>query len=241
MNGTLAAATIAALVGVAGAANGAGIYGPSGYGPIGVAPTWSGFYVGAHIGGAWGDLGVNDFDVYGGNFNYADNGVFGGAQLGYNIQRGSLVFGIESDLGYLDPSKGNLNAPYGITGSVNGGFYGDVTGRIGYAFGGHVAAPILLYVKGGWAFYDAGLTITDTLYPSGVTKSGIEGWTIGGGIEYQLSRAWSLKAEYLYYDFGGNTLVAPYDGDRFTTDLTLNTVKLGVNYHLNSCCYAPLK
>ena len=32
------------------------------------------------------------------------------------------------------------------------------------------------------------------------------GWTVGGGVEYALNRNWSIGAEYLYMDFGKDTL-----------------------------------
>ena len=64
---------------------------------------------------------------------------------------------------------------------------------------------------------------------------------------------WSVKVEYLYYDFGLNdhdwnatiaqlaATLRHYGSWRvFDHDLTVNTVKLGVNYHLTSG-YVPLK
>ena len=59
MKKTLAAATIAALVGVAGAANAADLYkgGSMKDAPVFVPPpTWTGFYIGAHVGGAWANI-----------------------------------------------------------------------------------------------------------------------------------------------------------------------------------------
>jgi nucleoside-specific outer membrane channel protein Tsx len=60
------------------------------------------------------------------------------------------------------------------------------------------------------------------------------GWTIGGGLEYALSSAWSAKIEYQHFDFGSKTalLVTPANGNfRFSNDPTAETVKIGVNYH----------
>jgi hypothetical protein len=71
--------------------------------PTGGVVDWAGFYVGANIGGAWGELNTTDiFGLYGapaGVFVNDTSGVFGGAQLGYNFQRGSFIIGPEADLG----------------------------------------------------------------------------------------------------------------------------------------------
>ena len=67
MKKTLAAATVAALMGVAGAANAADLDkgGSMKDAPAYVPPpTWTGFYIGAHVGGFWADINnrdVNDF------------------------------------------------------------------------------------------------------------------------------------------------------------------------------------
>jgi outer membrane immunogenic protein len=54
------------------------------------------------------------------------------------------------------------------------------------------------------------------------------GWTIGAGVEYQLSPAWSVKAEYLYVDLGNdNTML--FDQVNFTTSI----FRAGPNYKLN--------
>jgi outer membrane immunogenic protein len=67
--------------------------------------SWSGLYLGAHVGGAWADVtlrdNINPADgVNPGPFPFTASGVFGGGTAGLNIQRGSLVLGAETDLGY---------------------------------------------------------------------------------------------------------------------------------------------
>ena len=67
MKKTLAAATVAALVGVAGAANAADLYqgGSMKDAPVYVPPpTWTGFYIGAHVGGVWADIKNSDLNNY---------------------------------------------------------------------------------------------------------------------------------------------------------------------------------
>ena len=83
-------------------------------------------------------------------------------------------------------------------------------------------------------------------------NNSLTGWTVGGGVEWLLNPNWSVKLEYLYYDFGlnDNNWNATFCNDGrcntignwrlFDHDLTVNTVKLGVNYHLTSG-YVPLK
>jgi outer membrane immunogenic protein len=134
-------------------ADGYSAYGRPSYAPF----SWTGFYMGANVGGAWGtDHGtVNDSNPVDTTHSFSLNpsGVFGGGQLGYNLQSGNIVFGIEADLGDLDlrASAANSNIVNAIPfrTSTSGGLYGDVTGRLGYSFG-----STLLYSKGGFAFFD---------------------------------------------------------------------------------------
>src|SRR5215468_1805681 len=60
--------------------------------------TWTGFYLGGNIGGAWRNDNLSD-TLSGLNFsNGNNNGVFiGGGQLGYNWQVGYAVLGIEAE------------------------------------------------------------------------------------------------------------------------------------------------
>ncbi len=92
----------------AGQASAADLYGPPGLKdtPYIVQPAlWQGFYLGGHVGGAWAGPDVADTFTYVGdpsfNGGLDGSGFIGGAQAGYNIQRDSLVFGLEGDIGYL--------------------------------------------------------------------------------------------------------------------------------------------
>jgi len=60
--------------------------------------SWTGFFIGGHIGGGWGkktwiDLGDDNSD----NTSYNVSGVLGGVQAGFNYQIASLVAGVEGD------------------------------------------------------------------------------------------------------------------------------------------------
>ena len=76
-------------------------------------------------------------------------------------------------------------------------------------------------------------------------NNGLDGWTVGGGIEYMWTPSWSVKAEYLYFDFSRDhnnaDFIDPILGTfRFERDLTVNSFKVGLNYHFNNV-YTPLK
>ncbi len=236
-------------------AHAADIYAPA-YAPIGVM-TWTGFYVGAHLGGAWADMQTTDFGhggiswgelTPGDKFDNNSTGIIGGGQVGYNYQTDAFVFGVETDIGGIGLS--HKTNPYGYTAyfsSIDSGFYTDVAGRLGYA-----AGPALFYIKGGWAYYDGAVSLTDNIgvapwLCTGSTAchtsgSGLSGWTLGGGIEYKMSPSWSVKGEYRSFDFGSVTthwVDANTNTWRFAHQLTADAVTVGVNYSFGGC-YTPL-
>lgn len=271
LSGILATGVALGTLAVASQANAADIYAP---GPVGykdvapIVPLWTGFYMGANAGAAWGNLSTNQTDWFWGaaapNFTafggdkLNGNGALGGAQFGYNWQSGGFVLGAEVDLGGM-----GLNGDHhwvlpvaagGVLGAVanaktEGGFYGDVTGRAGWAFGN-----ALLYAKGGFAWLDANREVSASWVNGGVVNSvawshnaTLTGWTIGGGLEYAVAPNWTIKAEYMYFDF--NNANAAWNGnlggiannwDLLGKNLEVNTVKLGFNYRFNNW-YAPLK
>ncbi len=216
--------------------------------PVYVPLGWTGFYIGADIGGIGVNDSVFDRDGFGGvvpvrrSFNGGTD-FFGGVDLGYNWQSGAFVFGIESDIGGFSINGNRTNA-FGGTVNINasGGFYADITGRLGYL----VAPNVLLYGKGGWAYADTNWSPRSNLVGNYVynNTNGASGWTAGGGIEYKLNPNWSLKVEYLYFDLGANTETITNVGTniryRFDNDLTANSVKFGVNYSFTPA-YEPLK
>ena len=238
MHKTLTATAIAALLGAAGAANAADFYAP-GYkdGPIVAYPSWAGYYIGAHIGGAWSTADFTDLNVFPNvAFNSDASGVFGGGQIGYNYQLGNLVIGPEVDIGGIGLSHSTTEVGGLAVSSVSSGFYFDITGRLGYAFG-----QALVYAKGGYAYYGGSLSVNEIGLGSD-SHSNLSGWTGGGGIEYKINPAWSVKAEYQYFDFSTNQLEVLDGGAdlNFSNSFTVNTFKVGANYHFCTP-YQPLK
>ncbi|MDH6689043.1 outer membrane immunogenic protein [Bradyrhizobium japonicum] len=177
-----------------------------------VAPTpiynWTGFYIGGHVGGAFG----GSDNVLAPGFGGGNDGVFmGGVQAGYDYQFApSWVMGLEANYSFLDTSSSFANRGLG-----------SVTGRLGYTWG-----PALLYVKGGYAW-------ADTRFSNGFGgDGGSDGYTVGAGLEYMFTQNWSGKLEYQYYDFG---TINVHDNvgviGSFRNDQ--HTIKAGLNYRFN--------
>jgi len=193
--------------------------------------SWTGLYAGGHIGFGSGRDRLSD-PTAPGSASITTKGFLGGGQIGYNLQAGTWVFGIEADISGSD-IDGTAIIPDGA-GSASSGtskirWTSLVTGRIGYALG-----PWLPYVKGGVAF--AGTQLSGIDFSTGdsysVNKSRT-GWTVGAGLEYALAGPWTIRLQYDYVHFGSKTLdVVDSTGTAFqvTSRPHIHQVKLGVNY-----------
>jgi outer membrane immunogenic protein len=199
--------------------------------------SWTGFYLGGNVGYAWGDVDIDSrdggFDETPGGISYEADGVIAGGQLGYNWQRGSFVIGVEGEVGYLgaEGDKTVVDSPDNF-GDTEFGAYGVLAARLGYA-----VDRSLFYVKGGWALAsvetDAGDLIDGSSNRDATDRTKLDetlsGYAIGGGVEYALSQNWTVKAEYLYMNFGDESS-SNTDGDKFEHEIDLHTAKVGVNY-----------
>jgi len=178
-----------------------------------VAPafSWSGFYLGAHVGYGFG----NSRFFNGIAFPTSVNGPLVGGQIGFNYQINQIVLGAEADLAFAAITGRASNFP-AISHRTN--MLGSVRAR-----GGFAVDRALVYVTGGLGF-QGGAVAQDPTAPQKYTRMG---WTVGAGVEYAVTQNWTAKLEYSYYNFGTRTLTAPYAG---TVRSDVHTVKLGVNY-----------
>jgi outer membrane immunogenic protein len=201
--------------------------------------NWGGWYVGVNAGYSWGHtdvdyaqgsgliFGVPPFATGGGLSTNLNPGSFiGGGQLGFNYQTGAWVWGLETDIAWRDRTASSDITLNPIAPGIGGGdvlslsdeqkWLGTLRGRIG------VAPPSmsnwLFYVTGGLAYGGFEHSVTQfcnvgcsqtRVFSDSVTRAG---WTVGGGVEVALNRNWSVGAEYLYMDFGTDTLSAPVAG-----------------------------
>jgi outer membrane immunogenic protein len=239
-----------------------------GYKDVPVA-SWTGFYIGANAGYGWnsgsttlkftGVDGPGDAPDVNGKRSLNPEGGFGGGQIGYNWQGAvfgpRVVFGVEADIqgaGLTGKASQTLTNNVGVlfAGSAQSDleWFGTVRGRLGYSFD-----RALVYFTGGFAFGGVKDTLTlrardsDDVVTSVSKDKTQTGYVLGGGLEYAINPAWSLKGEYQYLNLGTDKLsgVADADGgeDRnkgSLSDHSYHTVRVGLNYHIQPG-YEPLK
>jgi outer membrane immunogenic protein len=210
--------------------------------------SWTGCYVGAHVGWGWGRNRHNQAALvsggsgglflgeFSGNVD-SSGGLFGG-QVGCNYQfAGNWVVGAQGDIAAADINGRNddpLALFFGDRGTIGikSDWLASATVRLGYTGFDNRA---LFYVKGGgaWIHNIWDLHDTDAFYnPTQLTETRA-GWTGGIGIEYMLTQNWTAFVEGNYYDFGNGKLLAisPSDPAAFYSGKqTVETVKIGVNY-----------
>jgi outer membrane autotransporter protein len=169
---------------------------------------WSGFYIGAHVGGVSASESVD----FVGSTN--PSGVIGGLQAGYNWQIApTWLVGFEEEISFTNAS-GSVN---GFTSNHN--WYDTVDGRLGYILPG----GWLLYGKAGVAWTNIDYSVPG-FFSANDTRTG---WNVGIGAEYLVAPQWSVKAEYSYLDFGKDNIPGTVNG----VDTQVNQFKVGVNYH----------
>ena len=206
------------------------------------ATPWAGPYVGVHGGYAIDNKSpLSTSGQFAGNIGNVANearpglllrdkeGYVAGGQVGYNVQRGMFVGGLEADFSATDQSaKYGYASPRGF-GAAPAGTRSDVTVRNNYL--GSVRARLgiandqfMIYGTGGLGYGDsrASATFRNGVNPNQIDFAGNRsdtnlGYVVGAGIEYAIpvtynplsrfgaSRA-TIRAEYLHYDLGDRNL-----------------------------------
>jgi len=174
--------------------------------------SWTGFYVGGHVGYGWGDATAQNNGWGSAN----THGWFGGGQIGYNYQFApNWVWGAEADISAGAISGDSSASP--LTRQFKTDLFGTARLRLGYA-----VDRTLFYGTGGLAWANSKANWIDDRD----TQTNI-GWALGGGIEYAFAPNWTAKIEYMHADYGHDDYaILPTTSISLKTD----TVKLGVNY-----------
>ncbi len=158
---------------------------------------WNGFYIGAHVG--YGDIENDGFFATSVDMQFGGGDFLGGGTAGWNLQRDSWVFGVETDLSFLEWTGKNLREEHYI---AEADFLSTLRGRVGWA-----DDNVLFYVTGGGALLNAeattsegGLDADQQGNTDGKDVSAL-GIALGAGIEWGMTRNLSVKAEGLYLLF----------------------------------------
>jgi len=180
--------------------------------------TWQGLYVGFNGGYGWATSTLTGAGV---SSDVKPAGALAGTQIGYNLQTGSFVYGVEGDIDYSwMKDTAALVAPCAGC-EIRNHYLATVRGRLGYSFG-----QWMPYITGGGAIGDI-----QFITPGGGAQAIDKlGWTVGGGVEYAFGFSkWSAKLEYLYADLGSATCDAAHCGASVDADFRANIVRAGVN------------
>jgi len=196
------------------------------------AYNWTGFYIGANVGGAWANGSLTD-NFSGVTFTNTNAGVIGGGQIGYNWQVSpQFVLGVEGmfDGTSISNSGDTLTIFNGdvLQGSLKTDWIATVAARFGYA-----ANNLLFYGKAGGGWVQASATVTDLTTGFSLSNSHTNsGWLVGAGAEYGMTPNWTMKLEYDFLGLSDRTTDASvlFTGDTVTFKRQINMFMVGMNY-----------
>ncbi|MGA2998636.1 outer membrane protein [Bradyrhizobium sp.] len=218
--------------------------------------SWTGCYVGGHVGGGKGSKAmtdpvqlVQDSLIAPGTtagvttVTTSPTGAVIGGEIGCDYQFSSnVVVGIEGTAsGTTMKGSAMVGLPAGVPGDValvqaNNDFLAGVTGRVGYAFD-----TVLVYARGGFAVAGDKYDVSGGTFAGGgpFHFQGVDnryGWIAGGGVDWAFARHWSANVEYDYYGFGnGNILMTDqFSGTTGVVNVkqSVQVIKVGLNFHI---------
>lgn len=142
-----------------------------------------------------------------------------GGRIGYDFQRGNIVYGIDGELTDATTKVRSYNAvTAGDRLSVEAGrdFY--VGGRLGYV----ISPQAMIYGKGGYtnARVESRYQATTTSDNELIDKTNLGGFRLGAGLEYKLTPTSFVTAEYRYSHYG--------DLDGYDIDLDRHQLMAGL-------------
>jgi len=227
--GTLAGATL-----LGSSAFAADLYEPAPvYDPVvAAAPvfTWTGAYIGGHIGWAWAsrDFSLNndEWGFEGANASLDSDGFIGGGQVGYWWQTNNVVWGFDLSGSWADLSASTGSPDFvSDTWSTGLDWFVLAQARVGYA-----AGRWLPFIQGGYAGAQASASASFGGFS--VENDGwANGWTVGTGVLYKATQQVSLGLEYNYVDLGSQSYSLV--GQGVDVDRQIHVVKGTINFHFN--------
>jgi outer membrane immunogenic protein len=196
--------------------------------------SWTGLYIGMSAGGIWGtdDLKFNPPTKTVG----FDGGAFGG-QIGAQYQFSNVVVGVEVSYTDSSDSSGSTLCPNpAFTCHAKLKNETQVVGRLGYALG-----HLLPYFKAGYASVDDHFNNTPATFAKNSDDHRQNGFVLGGGLDYAVTRNIILGVDYSHIDFEKHSFTsgnATFDIDGHA-DILL--ARLSFKFSPEPARYAPLK
>lgn len=187
---------------------------------------WSGFYIGIN-GGGGSSHATWDLAGFGREGSHDATGGTVGGQVGYRIQSGQWVFGVEGQGNWADFSGDNISAVTGFRNRTKIDSFGLITGQVGYAWNN-----VLAYAKGGAAVvgskYDVFNAAGANIDSASATRWG---GTVGAGIEVGFAPNWSVGVEYNHIFLDGKDVAFPSGAvDRIKQDVDMGLVRLNYKF-----------
>ena len=214
-------------------------------------------YAGLIGGSSWMDNQIEDVDgfahwgVPGWTLDYNDSGLVFGVLAGRRFSLGDLPLRFEVDgmLGDMS-ARSNRVDPEGLDETVETEIRWLATARIGPE---HAIGPVLAFASFGVALAGIDRSVTDidssaTVAPHVDTDDSFSdhttevGWVAGLGVETRWERAWDVRLEGLYMEFGKTTHYVNHSGGNrcgpggpqrpcpYEIDHALGMVRLGITY-----------
>lgn len=202
--------------------------------PVYVAPTpafsWTGFYVGADLGGAFSSTSLNNTWNGWNSKSQNNSGILGGGYVGYNYQvNQNFVVGLEGDFQGTGASKSStfVSNNYAWTEKTGLDWLASINGRVGVSYD-----RALFYAIGGAAWGQGTASLTSTYLGGGTVSknSSLSGYDVGGGVEYAFTPNWVGRVEYRYYDFGNYNMTYLASLTPFRLQTSVNTFRVGLAY-----------
>jgi outer membrane immunogenic protein len=139
-----------------------------------------------------------------------------GGYAGYNLKATDRII-IGAEAGFSASVDGEARATSGGRAlTIDPRYSFDLSARAGYL----VTEKALVYVRGGYANTRVRTTFAPATGAPVIASDNLDGWQVGGGLEYAISDHISARAEYRYSDLGAN-------GGQYDRHQTL----LGVSYN----------
>jgi outer membrane immunogenic protein len=193
--------------------------------------NWSGFYIGANVGGAWERSTLTDH-IFNVSVNDTRSGFIAGGQIGYNWQIWpQFVVGVEWMFDGTDIKSDTTTVVSSvvITTSSKVDWITSLAARFGWA-----TSNWLFYGKAGGAWVHDSTTLTAAVPGLGTFSASASdtqgGWLFGAGIEYGFAQNWSARLEWDHIGLDDVNHAGFFTTDSITVSRRFDLLTFGVNY-----------